>query len=72
MAKPPAPNQKYLTRTQLMERWGVSHMFIERLVKTNPTFPPHMRLGDGRLATRRWRLDEIEAWERSRVAGRSA
>jgi predicted DNA-binding transcriptional regulator AlpA len=71
MAKRPT-DPKYVTRMQLAERWGVSGMFIERKIRTDPTFPQYSRFGDGRLACRRWILAEIEAWERSRVARFSA
>ena len=64
--------QVYITRSELQKRWNCSHMFIERLVATDPTFPQHFRFGDGRLAQRRWILAEIEQWERSRIARKSA
>lgn len=57
----------YLTARQLRDRWGGrSHMFIERLLKNDPTFPRPVRLGG---AMRFWRLDEIEAWESRSEAG---
>jgi hypothetical protein len=66
MAGKPA-QQKYITRKQLQERWNCSHMFIERLIKNCSDFPPYSQLGSGPLAQRRWNLDAIEAFERSRV-----
>ena len=59
---------KFITRMQLAERWGVSGMFIERKIREDPTFPPCTRFGNGRLSQRRWDIDAIEAYERSRVA----
>jgi hypothetical protein len=43
-------------------------MFIERRIKTDSTFPKPYRFADGPAAWRYWRLDEIEVWERSKVA----
>jgi hypothetical protein len=54
--------------SQLRERWSCSHMFVERRIKTDPTFPPAYRFAVGPSAWRYWRVDEIEQWERSRVA----
>jgi hypothetical protein len=55
-----------------MERWDCSHMFIERKLREDPTFPPCTRLGDGPKAARRWEIEDIEEYERSRVTKRSA
>jgi predicted DNA-binding transcriptional regulator AlpA len=61
----PAPTKKYLTLNQLRERWGnCSHMFVERRLKSDPTFPKPMKL-DGRV--RLFALDAIEAYERSKI-----
>ncbi|MGI8851952.1 MAG: helix-turn-helix transcriptional regulator [Methyloceanibacter sp.] len=60
--------QKFITRRQLQQRWSVSHMFVERKLMLDPTFPKPIRLADGKIAHRYWNLDEIEAWERGRVA----
>lgn len=69
MAKRVTQDQQiYITRAELQRRWSCSHMFVERLVATNSTFPQYFRFGEGRLAQRRWLLAEIEQWERSRVA----
>jgi predicted DNA-binding transcriptional regulator AlpA len=62
---------QFLQAGQLRERWGVSHMFIERRLKNDPTFPTPYKFADGPSAWRYWRLDEIEAWERARVARRA-
>ena len=68
MPKRVTQEQIYITRSELQKRWNASHMFIERLVATDPTFPQFFRFGDGRLAQRRWILAEIEKWERSKIA----
>jgi len=59
---------QFITRSQLQQRWGVSHMFVERKLTLDPTFPKPIRLADGKMARRYWNIDEIEAWERGRVA----
>jgi hypothetical protein len=45
-------------------------MFIERQIRNNPDFPPYSKLGAGPMAQRTWDLEQIEAYERSRVVGR--
>jgi hypothetical protein len=72
MAKRPAQDQKYITTRGLQERWSCSHMFIERKLREDPTFPPYSRFGDGPKAKRRWIIGDIEAYERSKVVARSA
>jgi hypothetical protein len=54
--------KKFLTTAQLRSRWGdCSHMFIERRLMSDPTFPKPVKLG-GRL--RLWDVDQIEVYER--------
>jgi predicted DNA-binding transcriptional regulator AlpA len=55
--------KKYLTTPELRERWGVSHMFLERRLN-EPGFPKPVKLGSTPLAHRRWPLDQVEAYER--------
>ena len=43
-------------------------MFVERKLKDDPTFPRPYRFGDGPMPRRFWNLDEIEVWERTKVA----
>ena len=43
-------------------------MFVERKLTLDPTFPKPIRLADGKMARRYWNIDEIEAWERGRIA----
>lgn len=68
---PPAGKQtkKFITFQQLQTRWGdCSHMFIERRMREDPTFPPHYQMGPG--ATRLFALNDIEKYERSCVVKR--
>ena len=61
----PKRAKKYITATQLRERWGgVSHMFIERLLKTDPKMPRWVKFAE---RIRFFDIDEIEAYERSEV-----
>ena len=56
----------FIDRKALCARYGVSHMFIERRLKKDPTFPKPTKFGKG-TCRRYWRLDEIVAWERARA-----
>jgi predicted DNA-binding transcriptional regulator AlpA len=59
--------KEFIRTNQLRKRWGgCSHMFIERRLKSDPTFPRPVKFG-GRL--RLWDLDEVEAYERKCAAG---
>ena len=64
--------EKFITRSQLQQRWGVSHMFIERKLENDPTFPQPYRFGDSKIARRFWKISEIEAWERAQVVAKRA
>ena len=57
----------FISRKTLCARYGVSHMFVERRLKDDPTFPKPTRFGKG-TGRRYWRIDEIEKWERARAA----
>jgi hypothetical protein len=62
----PKLTKKFLTVNQLCERWGgVSNMFIERRLKSDPGFPRPRKFDDGRI--RFFDLDEIENYERSKI-----
>lgn len=65
------PKRKFITAPQLRERWGdCSHMFIERLLKSDPTMPRPVKLG---TRYRFFDLAAIERYERSRIyAGNDA
>jgi hypothetical protein len=65
VSTPKSDAKKFITVPQLRERWGsCSHMFIERLLKSDPCMPRPMKLG-GRI--RFFAVDEIERYERSKV-----
>ncbi len=51
----------YLSDLQLARRYGVHRTTPWRWARTDPTFPPPIALTPG---CTRWRLDDIEAWER--------
>jgi predicted DNA-binding transcriptional regulator AlpA len=64
-----AEERRFLKMGQLRERWGgVSHMFIERRMHEDPTFPKPIRLG--KSLVRFWAVDEIESYERKSVRGK--
>jgi len=57
---------KYLSAAQLRARYGgVSHMWIERRLKTDARFPHPQKFGRLRF----WDLDKIETYERPGVRG---
>lgn len=63
--RPPA-GKRYLTAAQLRERYGgVSHMWVQRRLQNDATFPRPVKLGGSLI--RLWDLDGIEAWERACV-----
>jgi predicted DNA-binding transcriptional regulator AlpA len=59
----------FLSDLQLADRYGVSRVTIWRWRKSDPTFPQPVLLSPG---CSRWRLDLIEAWERSKAQGEVA
>jgi hypothetical protein len=63
----PAPQRRYLTISQLRERWGnCSKMTIERAIKLDPSFPDVYKIGTaGR--TRMFAEDDVERYERASV-----
>ncbi len=66
---PPSPPaaKSYLTAKQLRRRYGNrSHMWIERRLRGDPTFPRPVYFGRFRF----WALDELERWERAAVVAR--
>ena len=58
----------YTTDKQLAARFGVSRPTIWRWAKIDPDFPKPVTLSPG---CTRWRVAEIEAFERARAAQRS-
>lgn len=55
----------YLSNRQLGERYHVHHLTPLRWIKSDGTFPKPVRLTRG---CTRWKLSEIEAWERVKAA----
>jgi len=56
---------KWLSDLEVAARYGVTAPTVWRWVKTEAGFPEPVKLSPG---TTRWRLDELEAWEASKVA----
>ena len=63
------PPETYLSDRQLGARFNVHHLTPRRWNNTDPTFPKPIRLTPG---CTRWKLSEIEAWERAKAAQPSA
>lgn len=59
----PRPDQLYLSASQVANRLGLSRTSIWRYLKNEPNFPQPYKFGK---TTRRWALEEIQAWEQSR------
>jgi len=54
----------YLKTRQVQARYGgCSHMFIERRLANDPTFPRPVFFGRHRF----WKLSELEKWEAAQV-----
>jgi prophage regulatory protein len=58
---------EYLTAADVMARYSCGRMWIERRIK-DANFPKPIKLGPGVSAVRRWRLRDLEQWEREREA----
>lgn len=54
----------YVSDKQLATRFGVSRPTVWRWVKSDPDFPKPVKLSP---QCTRWRADQVEAWERSRL-----
>jgi predicted DNA-binding transcriptional regulator AlpA len=54
---------RYLNAAQIMERFGVSHMWITRRM-ADAGFPQPIRFGNAKTSRRFWRIADVEAWER--------
>jgi predicted DNA-binding transcriptional regulator AlpA len=56
---------QWVSARQLRKRYGDrSHMWVERRLKNDADFPRPIKIGRLRF----WDLDQLEAYERSRVA----
>jgi hypothetical protein len=57
-------NQKFIAARQVRQRYGnVSHMWIERRLETDPTFPKPIYIAKRRF----WDLEALERWERDKA-----
>jgi predicted DNA-binding transcriptional regulator AlpA len=56
-------NSVYVTTGQVRERFSCSDMWIYRHIRDHG-FPQPIRFG-GRTSARRWRVADIEAWEKA-------
>jgi hypothetical protein len=66
MARPEITGQKLITFKELCHRWGdVSHMFVERLLQSDPHMPKPVKFPNGRV--RFFYLDQIEAYELNKI-----
>jgi predicted DNA-binding transcriptional regulator AlpA len=54
-----AKGEAFLSTQQVRKRYGVSHMWIERRLADDPTFPRYTKLGRLRFFKRA----ELETWE---------
>ena len=61
--------ETYLSDRQLGARYHVHHLTPRRWLKTDATFPKPVHLTPG---CTRWKLSELEAWERGKAAMPSA
>lgn len=59
----------YVSDKQLASRWRVSRPTVWRWSKTDSAFPLPVKLSP---QCTRWRLSEIEAWEKAKAAAESA
>ena len=62
MAQSQPADDVFLRTRQVQHRYGsCSHMFIERRLASDPTFPRPVFMGRLRF----WRLSELEQWEKA-------
>jgi predicted DNA-binding transcriptional regulator AlpA len=50
---------------ELKQRWGVSNMFIERRLRSDPDFPTPLRFTGSKI--RKFYENEIEAYEKKAI-----
>jgi predicted DNA-binding transcriptional regulator AlpA len=62
-------SEVYLRTKQVRARYGsVSHMWVERRLQADPSFPRPIYFGRLRF----WKLSELEKWEAAKATGTSA
>ncbi len=54
----------YLSDRQVAARFNLHHLTIRRWVRENPNFPKPIKLSAG---CARWKLSEIETWEKAQA-----
>jgi hypothetical protein len=65
MSKPKSQKQVYIKFSDVYrDRYGVSHMWLERELKRNPDFPRPFKFGRIRF----FKIAELEAYEKKCVA----
>jgi predicted DNA-binding transcriptional regulator AlpA len=65
MKSPEAKSEaKFITKRQLCERWGRSHMFIQRLLESDPDFPRPSKFGPTENAWWMWPVNAIQNYEK--------
>lgn len=70
----PAPDERWLTQAQLADRWQIPVDTV-RDWRLRRYGPQAVKLGTGRGGAVRYRLSEVERWERERekaTAGRAS
>lgn len=55
---------KFLRRSDLMARWNISPMTLERRIAADPDFPKSVRFEEGDRAWRYWLTTDVEAYEK--------
>jgi hypothetical protein len=59
----------FLTAPQVCQRYGNrSHMWLERLLVSDPSFPRPAKFGQKKNSWRFFKLAELEQWERTKTA----
>lgn len=56
-----------LTSKELAERWKMSEQML-RVWRVKNKGPNYFKLGEGKKASVRYRLEDVEAWEKQRDA----
>lgn len=62
-------NVRFLSQSQLAVRWNCSHTSVQRIAERSGI--ARYLLGEGKNGMVRYRLDEIEAYEKARCVGSS-